>query len=35
VSIDYSDSKGKLSIHFYSDDQLTQVVEKIRTAWEK
>ncbi len=35
VSIDYSDSKGKLSIHFYSDDQLTQVVEKIRAAWEK
>lgn len=35
VAIDYSDSKGKLSIHFYSDDQLTQVVEKIRTAWEK
>ena len=35
VSIDYADSKGKLSIHFYSDDQLTQVVEKLRGAWEK
>ena len=35
VTIDYSDSKGKLSIHFYSDDQLTQVVEKLREAWEK
>lgn len=35
VAIDYADSKGKLSIHFYSDDQLTQVVEKIRAAWEK
>ena len=35
VTIDYSDAKGKLSIHFYSDDQLTQMVEKIRTAWEK
>lgn len=35
VSIDYAQSKGKLSIHFYSDDQLTQVVEKLREAWEK
>ncbi len=35
VTIDYTDSKGKLSIHFYSDDQLTQVVEKLRGAWEK
>ncbi len=35
VTIDYADSKGKLSIHFYSDDQLTQVVEKLREAWEK
>lgn len=35
VTIDYADSKGKLSIHFYSDDQLTQVVEKLRGAWEK
>ncbi len=35
VIIDYADSKGKLSIHFYSDDQLTQIVEKLRGAWEK
>jgi ParB family chromosome partitioning protein len=35
VTIDYADSKGKLSIHFYSDDQLTQVVEKLRGAWQK
>ncbi len=35
VSIDYADSKGKLSIHFYSDDQLTQIVEKLRGAWQK
>jgi ParB family chromosome partitioning protein len=35
VVIDYSDSKGKLSIHFYSDDQLTQVVERLRGAWAK
>lgn len=35
VTIDYADSKGKLSINFYSDDQLTQIVEKLRAAWEK
>lgn len=35
VAIDYSEGKGKLQIHFYSDDQLTQIIEKIRGAWEK
>ena len=35
VSIDYFGSKGKLQIHFYSDDQLSQIVEKIRASWEK
>lgn len=34
VTIDYAGSKGKLQIHFYSDDQLSQIVEKIRTSWE-
>jgi ParB family chromosome partitioning protein len=35
ITIDYAESKGKLAIHFYSDEQLTQVVEKLRKAWEK
>ena len=35
VTIDYASAKGKLSIHFYSDEQLTQLVEKLRRAWEK
>jgi ParB family transcriptional regulator, chromosome partitioning protein len=35
VSIDYSEGKGKLNINFYSDDQLSQIVEKLRRAWEK
>lgn len=35
ISIDYSGGKGKLSIHFYSDDQLSQMVERLRKAWEK
>lgn len=30
VDIDYKNSKGKLSIHFYSDDELTQLVDRIK-----
>lgn len=35
VTIDYADSKGKLSIHFYSDEELNQITDKIRDAWLK
>lgn len=35
VAIDYSDSKGKISISFYSDEELSQTVEKLRRAWQK
>ena len=35
VAIDYHDSKGKLSIHFYSDEHLTVLVDKLREAWAK
>ncbi|MES2857434.1 MAG: ParB/RepB/Spo0J family partition protein [Bdellovibrionota bacterium] len=35
ISIDYANGKGKLSIHFYSDDQLSQTVERLRKAWAK
>lgn len=35
VGIDYSSGKGKLSVHFYTDDQLTSIVEKFRKSWEK
>jgi ParB family transcriptional regulator, chromosome partitioning protein len=31
VTIDYRDKKGKLSIHFYSDDELSQIVEKLKS----
>lgn len=30
VNIDYSNSKGKISIHFYSDDELTQIVDRLK-----
>ena len=32
VNIDYSNAKGKMSIYFYSDDELTQIIEKLRGA---
>lgn len=30
VTIDYDNSKGKISIHFYSDEQLTHLVDRIK-----
>lgn len=30
VNIDYSNSKGKISIHFYSDDELTNIVDRLK-----
>lgn len=33
VSIDYNDGKGKMAIHFYSSDELNELVERIREAW--
>lgn len=35
VSIDYSKSKGKISIHFYSDDELTHLVDRLREGCQK
>jgi len=32
VTIDYQNSKGKLSIYYYSDDELTNIVEKFRSG---
>ncbi|WP_415063653.1 ParB/RepB/Spo0J family partition protein [Bdellovibrio sp.] len=34
VSIDYSNSKGKISIHFYSDDELTNLVDRLKEGWQ-
>lgn len=34
VSIDYAQSKGKISIHFYSDDELTQLVDRLKEGWQ-
>lgn len=32
VTIDYLNGKGKLTVHFYSDDELNNVVEKLKEA---
>jgi ParB-like partition proteins len=34
VTIDYAGGKGKVSMHFYSDDELNQFVDKIRQTWQ-
>lgn len=34
VNIDYSNSKGKISIHFYSDDELTNLVDRLKQGWQ-
>ena len=35
VTIDYSHSKGKISVHFYSDEELSQIIEKMREGCQK
>lgn len=35
VTIDYSQSKGKISIHFYSDDELTHIVDRLKEGCQK
>lgn len=33
VVIDYNNARGKVAIHFYSDDQLTELTDKIKELW--
>lgn len=35
VTIDYNEGKGRLAIHFYEDEQLTSVVDRIRAGCQK
>lgn len=35
VNIDYANSRGKISIHFYSDDELTQIVDGLKSGCQK
>ena len=34
VSIHYKKGQGQLSIHYYSDDELNQLVDKLRETWQ-
>jgi ParB family chromosome partitioning protein len=33
VGMDYNGGKGKIAIHFHSDDELNDIVERIRKLW--
>lgn len=35
VVIDYANRRGKLSVYFHSDEQLTEIVERMRKGWAK
>jgi ParB family chromosome partitioning protein len=35
VSIDYKNSKGKVIVNFYSDEELTQIVDRIKLGCQK
>lgn len=35
VNIDYANSRGKIAVHFYSDDELTQIVDRLKEGWQK
>ncbi len=34
VNLDYADGKGKISIHFYSDQELNQIADRLRESWQ-
>lgn len=33
VGIDYNEGKGRILLHFYSDDGLNDIVDRLRDAW--
>jgi ParB family chromosome partitioning protein len=35
VSLDYLEGRGRISIHFHSDEQLTEIIERMRKGWTK
>jgi ParB family chromosome partitioning protein len=35
VGLDYDNGKGKIVIHFYTDDELNQVADTLRDSWRK
>ena len=35
VTVDYLFGKGRVSIHFYSDEELSELTDKMRRSWQK
>ncbi len=35
VGLDYDNGKGKITIHFYSDEELNQIADTLRDSWRK
>lgn len=35
VTVDYLMGKGRVSIHFYSDDELSELTDKMRRSWQQ
>ncbi len=35
VTIDYILGKGRVSLHFYSDDELNEITDRMRRSWQK
>lgn len=35
VSLDYDDGKGRITIQFYSDEELNQIADTLRDSWRK
>ena len=33
VILDYDQGKGKIAIQFYSDEELNQIADRLRSAW--
>lgn len=35
VSLDYDGGKGRITIHYYSDDELNQIADTLRDSWRR
>lgn len=35
TGVDYKNSQGKISLHFYSDEEFSEIVENLKAGWRK
>ncbi len=33
VSVDYKNGKGKISVHYYSDEEFSEIIENMKAGW--